>query len=69
MYTVRNESTEGVYYLINHWNKYKKWFVPHLPQMNDQYFRREQDAKTGITKVISVSDGMYDNDVFTIIKI
>jgi len=70
MYTVKTESEEGIYYLINHWNKYKTFFKSNLPQLYDQYFKSESDAKKSITKLLNgVMGDDYRNDKFTIIQV
>jgi hypothetical protein len=70
MYTVKTESSDGIYYLINHWNKYKTFFKRNLPQLYDQYFKTEADAKRSITKLLNGCMGdEYMDDKFTIIKV
>lgn len=70
MFTVKTESTEGIYYLINHWNKYNTFFKEHLPALRDQYFKSEADAKRNITKLLNgVMGDDYKNDKFTIIEV
>ena len=70
MYTVKTESWEGIYFLINHWNKYKTFFKSNLPALKDQYFKTEADAKRSITKLLNgVMGDDYRDDKFTIIKV
>jgi hypothetical protein len=70
MYTVKTESWEGTYYLINHWNKYKTFFKSGLPQLRDQYFKSEADAQRSITKLLNgVMGDDYREDKFTIIQV
>jgi hypothetical protein len=70
MFTVKCESWEGIYYLINHWSKYKTFFVGQLPIYNDQYFKSEADAKRSITKLLNGCMGDdYRNDKFIIIEV
>jgi len=68
MYSVKTESEEGTYYLINHWNKYKTFFKRKIT-LRDMLFKTETDAKRSITKLLnsSMSDE-YKNDIFTIIE-
>ena len=70
MYTVKTESWEGIYYLINHWNKYKIFFKSGKPALKDQYFKTEADAKRSITKLLNGDMGdEYRNDKFTIVAV
>jgi len=70
MYTVKTESWEGIYYLINHWNKYKTFFKSGKPALKNQYFKTEADAKRSITKLLNGDMGdEYRNDKFTIVAV
>ena len=70
MYTVKTDSWEGTYYLINHWNKYKTFFKTNKPTLKDQYFKTEADAKRSITNLLNSCMGDdYKNDKFTIIEV
>ncbi len=68
MYTVKCESSEGIYYLVNHWQKSKTFFVDKIPSKKSQLFSRAQDAKRSITMLLKIMDD-YKNDKFTIIKL
>ena len=68
-YYIKTDSEEGIYYLINHWNKYKTFFKRNIPCLRDQFFKTEADAKRSITKLLNGGMGdEYRNDKFTIIK-
>jgi hypothetical protein len=70
MYTVKSESAEGTYYLINHWSKYKTFFKNRLPQLTNQYFKSEADAKRSLTKLLNgIMGDDYRDDKFTIIEV
>ncbi len=45
MFTVKCESTEGTYYLVNNWQKSKTFFIDKIPTKKSQLFSRAQDAK------------------------
>lgn len=68
MYTVKCESTEGIYYLVNNQQKSKTFFVESMPTRKAQLFSREQDAKRSITMLLKVMDE-YADDKFTIIEV
>lgn len=68
MYTVKCESTEGVFYLVNHWKTSKTFFIEKMPEKKSQLFSREQDAKRSITMLLKVMDD-YKDDKFTIITV
>jgi len=68
MYTIKTESEEGIYYLINHWNKHKAFFKRKIT-LRDMLFKTKIDAKRSITKLLNSSMGdEYRNDKFTIIE-
>jgi hypothetical protein len=68
MYTVKSESEEGTYYLINHWNKHKTFFKRKIT-LYDMLFKTESDAKRSLTKLLNGTMGdEYRNDKFTIIE-
>ena len=68
MFTVKCESTEGTYYLVNNWQKSGTFFVENVPTRKSQLFSRKQDAKRSITMLLKVMDE-YADDKFTIIEI
>lgn len=68
MFTVKCESTEGTYYLVNNWQKSKTFFVDKIPTKKSQLFSRAQDAKRSITMLLKVMDD-YKDDKFTIIEV
>lgn len=68
MYTVKCESTEGTYYLVNNWQKSGTFFIENIPTKKSHLFSREQDAKRSITMLLKVMDD-YADDKFTIIEI
>lgn len=68
MYTVKCESTEGIYYLVNNWQKSGTFFVENIPVKKSQLFSRQQDAKRSITMLLKVMDD-YTDDKFTILEV
>mgnify|MGYP003571272836 CR=1 FL=1 len=68
MYTVKSTSDEGVYYLVNHWQQHKRFWVSKEELKRSMLFRRKQDAKTSLKKLLKVMDD-YKNDVFEIVEI
>ena len=38
MYAVTTTDEYGIHYLINHWNKYRAFFLPYFPIFRDQFY-------------------------------
>ena len=68
MYTVKSVSDEGVYYLVNRWNIHNRFWVTGDELKRAMLFRRKQDAKASLTKLLKVMDD-YKNDKFEVIEI
>ena len=68
MYTVKSISDEGVYYLVNRWNMHQRFWVRKEELKRSMLFRRKQDAKASLTKLLKVMDD-YKNDTFEIIEV
>jgi len=68
MYTIKSISAEGEYYLVNHWQKHKRFWVKKSELKKSMLFSREQDAKASLTKLLNVMDE-YANDEFKIVEV
>lgn len=68
MFTIKSTSDEGEYYLVNHWNKYHK-FWQHKDQISlDNIFLDERSAKTSLTKLLKIMPD-YSSDDFTMVRV
>lgn len=65
-YVVVSRSEEGIYYLVNGWRKYCAFWDKHLGIRN--LFKRKQDAKMALTKLLKVMSE-YAQDDFEIMEI
>lgn len=68
VYTIRSESEDGVYFLVNGWNKSKEFWKNPMQMHVTEYFKREQDAKASLTKLLKVMPE-YRTDKFTVVKV
>jgi len=66
MYTIRSVSDEGVYYLVNGWNKHKTFWVNKEDLRKDMLFKRAGDAKRSLTKLLKIMPD-YRLDDFSIV--
>lgn len=67
MYTIRSTSDEGVYYLVNGWNKHKTFWVE-LSDLNEEMlFSRPRFAKASLTKLLKVMSD-YKTDYFQLVE-
>lgn len=62
-YTIRSESDEGVYYLVNGWYKHRAFWVSAKDVNTDMLFKRKQDAKASLAKLLKVMPD-YASDKF-----
>ena len=67
-YTIESVSEEGSYYLVNHWEKHKHFWVEKSKLKPSMLFKREQDAKTSLKKLLK-SMPEYADDAFALIKV
>ena len=68
-YTIKSTSEEGVYYLVNGWNKCKTFWFNEKSVMEDKenakkyFFNKPEQAKASLTKLLKVMPD-YVNDEF-----
>ena len=67
MFTIRSVSDEGVYYLVNHWNRFKAFWVRPGKIKPEMLFKRPADAKRSLTRLLNVM-GDYKTDKFEIVE-
>lgn len=68
MFTIKCTSEEGIYYLVNHWEKFKTFWVEPSKVKKEMLFKRQSDAKTSLTKLLKIMED-YRKDKFEIIEI
>lgn len=66
MYTIRSISDEGIYYLVNGWNKHKTFWVSKEDLRKNMLFNKAADAKRALTKLLKVMEE-YRTDDFSIV--
>lgn len=68
MYTIKSTSEEGVFYLVNHWERHKAfWEKPEKIRAN-MLFSSPQYARASLTKLLKVMPE-YAADKFELIEI
>lgn len=67
-YTIKSTSSEGVYYLVNHWEQHKAFWVEPEKIKQSMLFKRACDAKRSLTKLLSIMDD-YRTDKFELVEI
>lgn len=68
MYTIKSTSEEGVYYLVNHWDKHRTFWIEPQKIKKDMLFKRVQDAKRSLTKLLKIMED-YKNDDFEVVEL
>lgn len=72
-YTIKSISDEGIYYLVNGWNKYKTFWFDEKSVMTDTenakrfFFNKPSQAKSSLTKLLKVMPE-YANDKFEVVE-
>lgn len=65
-YTIKSTSDEGVYYLVNGWNKHRAFWLPYV--CASTLFSSARTAKTSLTKLLKVMPE-YAADTHELIEI
>ena len=68
MFTIKSTSDEGVYYLVNGWNKWKTFWIEKENLKPEMLFRRKQDAKRSLTHLLKIMPD-YLTDQFELVEI
>lgn len=68
MYTIRSTSDEGIYYLCNHWNKNKTFWISEHDIRNDRLFKTRGLAERSLKHLLEIMED-YKTDIFQPVKI
>ena len=72
-YTIKSTSEEGIYYLVNGWNKCKTFWFNEKSVMRDIefaknfFFNKPSQAKASLTKLLKIMPD-YANDRFEVVE-
>lgn len=72
-YTIKATSEEGIYYLVNGWNKCKTFWFNEKSVMQDIefakkfFFNKPSQAKASLTKLLKIMSD-YANDKFEVVE-
>ena len=72
-YTIKSTSNEGIYYLVNGWNKCKTFWFNQKSVLEDKenakrfFFNTPGQAKASLTKLLKVMDD-YKKDSFELVE-
>lgn len=72
-YTIKSTSSEGVYYLVNGWNKCKTFWFDEKSVMEDTenakeyFFNKPSQAKASLTKLLKIMRD-YSTDQFEVVE-
>ena len=64
-YTIQSISEDGIYFLVNGWNKYKTFWITKENIKESMLFNTPGQAKSSLTKLLKIMPE-YSNDVFSI---
>lgn len=67
-FTIKSTSDEGIYYLVNHWEKHKTFWVKPDDVKQSMLFKTSRDAKGNLTKLLKVMDD-YATDRFDLVEL
>jgi len=68
LFTIKSESEEGTYYLCNHWNRNKTFWLKKDKLESDKLFKTEACAKRSLAKLLKFMPE-YATDKFTPVEI
>ena len=68
MFTIKSISADGTYYLVNHWQKHKTYWIEPEKVKADMLFKTAADAKRSLTKLLKVMED-YRSDKFEVVKL
>lgn len=72
-YTIKSTSDEGIYYLVDGWNKCYRFWLDKKSVMEDIekakrfFFNKPSQAKTSLTKLLKIMPE-YANDEFEVVE-
>ena len=72
-YTIKSTSKEGIYYLVNGWNKCKTFWLDEKSVMEDKenakrfFFNKPSQAQASLTKLLKIMSD-YANDKFKVVE-
>ena len=67
-YTIKSTSDDGIYYLVNGWNKHKSYWVKPTKLKPDMLFNSPRRAKASLTKLLKVMEE-YKTDKFDLVEL
>ena len=74
MFTIKSTSAEGIYYLVNGWNKCKTFWFSEKSVLEDKrnamrfFFNKPSQAKASLTKLLKAMPE-YATDKFELIEV
>lgn len=72
-YTIKSVSDEGIYYLVNGWEKAKTFWLSEEKVLRDVenakrfFFNKPSQAKASLTKLLKIMED-YRNDSFEVVE-
>lgn len=70
-YTIKSTSNEGIYFLVNGWQKHVAFWIPEFDLRNHLekvIFKTKGSAKASLTKLLKIMPD-YSSDIFTLCEI
>ena len=68
MYTIKSTSEDGIYYLCNHWNENRTYWIKENRISKGTLFKKEENAKASLKKLLKVMPE-YMGDIFELVAI
>ena len=67
-FTIQSTSDEGIYFLVNHWEKHKAFWVDAKNLKQEMLFSKPEYAKRSLKKLLTIMDD-YRTDKFETVEI
>lgn len=68
MFTVKSTSHEGVYFLVNHWQKNKTFWIEPEKAKPEMMFLSPRTARSSLTKLLKIMPD-YKTDKFELVEV
>lgn len=67
-FTIKSTSNEGVYYLVNHWEKHKTFWVEKEKLKPSMLFKTSGFAQRSLNKLLTIMEE-YKTDEFELVEV
>lgn len=67
-YTIKSTSEDGIYYLVNHWQKHKTFWIKKEKLKPEMLFKTVGYAQRNLTRLLEIMED-YRTDKFEVVEV